>query len=53
MSYKIQARETGTLIDEFETLEEAERTMVAYLLEDFTDSGVLYEQNFYEIVEIK
>ena len=49
--YAIQDRETGTRIDIFDTLEEAERTLKEYENDDI-EEGV-YMAHFYEIVEVK
>ena len=49
--YAIQDRETGTRIDIFDTLEEAERTLEEYEEDDIKEG--VYMAHFYEIVEVK
>ena len=49
--YAIQDKETGTKIDIFGTLEEAERTLEQY--EDGDIKEGVYTADFYEIVEVK
>ena len=49
--YAIQDKETGTRIDIFDTLEEAERTLEAYENDDIEEE--VYMAHFYEIVEVK
>ena len=49
--YAIQDKETGTRIDIFDTLEEAERTLKEFENDDI-EEGV-YMAGFYEIVEVK
>ena len=51
MSWIVRDRETGTRIDIFDTLEEAERTLKEYENDDI-EEGV-YMAHFYEIVEVK
>lgn len=48
--YRIQDRETGTIIDDFTELEYAEDALELYEMEDRENN--VYEPNFYEIVEI-
>jgi hypothetical protein len=45
----IQARETGTFIDEFDTIEEAKKELQRYEAEDKQEGS--YSEDFYEIVE--
>lgn len=47
--YAIQDRETGTRIDIFDTLEEAERVLKEYESDDMKEG--VYTPDFYEIVE--
>lgn len=49
--YAIQDRETGTRIDIFDTLEEAERTLEEYEKVDMMEG--VYTPDFYEIVEVE
>lgn len=49
--YAIQDRETGTMIDIFGTLEEAERVLKEYESDDMKDG--VYTPDFYEIVEVE
>ena len=49
--YIIQDKETGTGIDIFDTLEEAERVLKEYENDDMKEG--VYTPNFYEIVEVK
>lgn len=49
--YAIQDRETGTRIDIFGTLEEAERTLEEYENMDMMEG--VYTPDFYEIVEVE
>lgn len=49
--YAIQDRETGTRIDIFGTLEEAERVLKEYENDDMKDG--VYTPDFYEIVEVE
>ena len=49
--YAIQDKQTGTRIDIFDTLEEAERTLEEYENDDIEDG--VYIAGFYEIVEVK
>ena len=49
--YAIQDKGTGTGIDIFDTLEEAERTLKEYEEDDIKEG--VYLANFYEIVEVK
>ena len=49
--YAIQDKETGTKIDIFDTLEEAERTLEQYEDDDIKEG--VYTADFYEIVEVK
>lgn len=51
MKYIIQDREAGNFIDEFETLEEAEETVMDYERQDRYQG--CYEPDFYEIVEVE
>lgn len=48
MTYNIQDRETGTVIDTVSTLEEAERTVEQYENTDKIDGN--FTVDFYEIV---
>ena len=49
--YAIQDRETGTGIDIFDTLEEAERALEECESDDMKDG--VYTPDFYEIVEVE
>ena len=49
--YAIQDRTTGTRIDIFDTLEEAERALEEYENDDIKEE--VYMADFYEIVEVK
>lgn len=49
--YAIQDRETGTKIDIFDTLEEAERVLKEYENMDMMEG--IYTPDFYEIVEVE
>lgn len=49
--YYTQDRETGTIIDEFSTLQDAEKAVKEYEQED-KENGC-FEQDFYEIKEIE
>ena len=49
--YAIQDRETGTGIDIFDTLEEAERALKEYENDDMKEG--VYTPDFYEIVEVE
>lgn len=49
--YAIRDRETGTKIDIFDTLEEAERTLEEYENDDMNEGT--YTPDFYEIVEVE
>lgn len=49
MKYIIQDREAGNKIEEFNSLEEAEKALAEYEEQDKKDGT--YEENFYEIVE--
>lgn len=49
--YAIQDKETGTRIDIFGTLEEAEKVLEQYEDDDIKEG--VYTANFYEIVEVK
>ena len=49
MKYYTTARETGTIIDEFETVEGAMQAIEDYEQED--TSNDCYEEDFYEIVK--
>lgn len=49
--YAIQDRETGTMIDIFGTLEEAEKALEEYESDDMKDG--VYTPDFYEIVEVE
>ena len=51
MSWIVRDRETGTGIDIFDTLEEAEKALEEYENDDI-EEGV-YMAHFYEIVEVK
>lgn len=48
--YRLQDRETGTLIDEFETLDEAEKVLALCEKEDKAEGN--YSEGFYEVVEV-
>jgi hypothetical protein len=50
MFWKIQDRETGTLIDTFKTEADAEKKLQEYEEQDEKDGT--YEPDFYEIVEV-
>lgn len=47
MKYYTAAKEIGTIIDEFETLEDAIQAIRNYEKEDISND--CYEENFYEI----
>lgn len=47
----IRDRETGTLIDEFETVEEARAELQKYENQDKEDGS--FEPNFYELIELE
>ena len=47
--YIIQDREAGNNIDEFDTLEEAKKTLEEYEKQDKKDG--IYEENFYAIYD--
>lgn len=47
----VRDRETGTGIDIFDTLEEAERALEEYESDDMKEG--VYTSDFYEIVEVK
>ena len=49
--YATQDRETGTMIDIFDTLEEAEKALEEYENDDMKDG--VYTPDFYEIVEVE
>lgn len=49
MKYYTAARETGTIIDEFETLEDALLAIEDYEKEDISND--YYEEDFYEIIK--
>lgn len=49
--YAIQDKETGTRIDIFDTLEEAERALKEYENDDVKEG--VYTPDFYEIAEVK
>ena len=49
--YVIQDKETGTGIDIFDTLEEAERALKEYENDDVKEG--VYTPDFYEIAEVK
>jgi hypothetical protein len=49
--YIIQDRESGYLIDTFNSLAEAEKELKKYENED--EANGIYEENFYEIKETK
>ena len=49
MKYIIQDREAGNFIDEFDTIEEAERQLHIYESDDKRQG--LYIPNFYEIIK--
>ena len=51
MSWIVRDKETGTGIDIFDTLEEAERTLEEYENDDMKEG--VYTADFYEIVEVK
>ena len=51
MSWIVRCRETGTGIDIFDTLEEAERELKEYENDDVKEG--VYTPDFYEIVEVK
>ena len=51
MSWIVRDRETGTGIDIFDTLEEAERALKEYENDDVKEG--VYTPDFYEIVEVK
>lgn len=48
--YAIQDREAGNVIDMFDTLEDAQKELEVYEASDI-ENGI-YQQNFYEIVEL-
>ena len=53
--YIIRDREAGNVIDEFNTIEEAEKAMNEYIIEDCeSNSFENWDENanFYEIVEV-
>lgn len=47
MKYEIRAHETGDVIDEFDTLEDAQDAMSQYIYEDKREG--IYARKFYEI----
>ena len=49
MRYTTRDRETGTLIDEFETVDEARAAIEEYEADD--KDGNAYEENFYEVYD--
>ena len=49
--YKIQDREAGNVIDYFETMEEAEKTLLEY--EKIDREEGTYTRDFYEIKKVK
>lgn len=49
--YAIQDKETGTRIDSFATLGEAEKVLEQYEDDDIKEG--VYTADFYEIVEVK
>ena len=51
MTWIVRDRETGTRIDIFDTLEEAERALKEYESDDKKEG--VYTPDFYEIVEVK
>ena len=51
MEYIIREREAGNIIDEFNTLEEAEKALASYEKKDRVDGT--YTEDFYEVAEIK
>ena len=51
MSWIVRDRETGTGIDIFDTLEEAEKTLEQYEDDDIKEG--VYTADFYEIIEVK
>lgn len=57
MKYQIKCRETGDLIDEFDTRRKAEEALSKFIEEDeiLVSSGLAQDADpmFYEIVEIK
>lgn len=51
MTWIVRDRETGTRIDIFGTLEEAEKVLKQYEDDDIKEG--VYTADFYEIVEVK
>ena len=51
MSWIVRDRETGTGIDIFDTLEEAERALKEYENDDIKEG--VYTSDFYEIAEVE
>lgn len=51
MTWIVRDRETGTGIDIFDTLEEAERALKEYESDDMKEG--IYTPDFYEIAEVK
>lgn len=51
MAWIVRDRETGTGIDIFDTLEEAERALKEYESDDMKEG--IYTPDFYEIAEVK
>ena len=51
MSWIVRDSETGTRVDIFDTLEEAERTLEEYEEDDIKEG--VYTADFYEIVEVE
>lgn len=47
--YYTADRETGTFIDEFNTIEEARAAIVEYEISDKADG--VYEEDFYDVVD--
>jgi len=52
MTYKIQDREAGNLIDTFATLADAKATLAEYIAEDIADGRCEDEEQAYEFYEI-
>tara|TARA_R110000868_G_scaffold400868_1_gene675588 strand:+ start:2250 stop:2405 length:156 start_codon:yes stop_codon:yes gene_type:complete len=48
--YKIQDKETGTIIEDNLTENEAKKLLIVYEIED--NKNEIYEKDFYEIVEM-
>lgn len=47
--FVVRERESGNIIDEFETLKEAEEALLEY--EEMDHADEIYSPDFYEIVE--